>query len=554
MLIKGAQAVIETLKEQGVDTVFGYPGGSVLEIYDALYESGDIRHILTAHEQGAAHAAEGYSRASGKVGVAIATSGPGATNLVTGIASAFMDSIPVVFITGNVPTSVIGKDSFQEIYIAGITMPITKHNFIVRRPEDLVPTLRNAFTIAKSGRPGPVLVDIPRDITQADIEYTPCGTAPTKPNPSVMRDDLRLAAQAIYEAERPVMFIGGGVVSSSAWSIVKKLIERTDMPVCHSLMATGLVRPTDAFDLGMVGMHGSATSAYAVKNCDLLVALGTRFSDRVATNARAFAPNAKIVHIDIDAAEIDKTIHAGVGLIGDIKKTVTSLLPLVEQKDCSKWRSELDEYKKEHEYVQKGEKNELIPKTIIETVWKKFSKEAIMTTDVGQHQMWAAQYCTVSRSRSFLTSGGLGAMGFGYGGAVGASFACPDRRVIHITGDGSFHMNIAEICTAVTYSLPIVTIVMNNEALGMVRQLQHVAMGDRFSTTIHGRKTDFARVAQGFGAQGITCCTQKEFEKALNLAKNTLDRPTVIDCRIAQELLVLPMIPGGKGADDIITE
>ena len=269
MLIKGAQAVIETLKEQGVDTVFGYPGGSVLEIYDALYESGDIRHILTAHEQGAAHAAEGYSRASGKVGVAIATSGPGATNLVTGIASAFMDSIPVVFITGNVPTSVIGKDSFQEIYIAGITMPITKHNFIVRRPEDLVPTLRNAFTIAKSGRPGPVLVDIPRDITQADIEYTPCGTAPTKPNPTVMRDDLRLAAQAIYEAERPVMFIGGGVVSSSAWSIVKKLIERTDMPVCHSLMATGLVRPTDAFDLGMVGMHGSATSAYAVKNCDL---------------------------------------------------------------------------------------------------------------------------------------------------------------------------------------------------------------------------------------------------------------------------------------------
>ena len=554
MLIKGAQAVIETLFEQGVDTVFGYPGGSVLEIYDALYESDKIRHILTAHEQGAAHAAEGYSRASGKVGVAIATSGPGATNLVTGIASAFMDSIPVVFITGNVPTSVIGKDSFQEIYIAGITMPITKHNFIVRRPEDLVPTLRNAFTIAKSGRPGPVLVDIPRDIAQADIEYTPQGEAPTKPNPTVMRDELRLAAQAIYEAKRPVMFIGGGVVSSGAWSIVKKLIERTDMPVCHSLMATGLLKPTDAFDLGMVGMHGSATSAYAVKNCDLLVALGTRFSDRVATNARAFAPNAKIVHIDIDTAEIDKTVHAGVGLVGDIKKTVTSLLHLVEQKDCSKWRSELEEYKKEREYVQKGEKNELIPKTIIETLWKKFSKEAIMTTDVGQHQMWAAQYCTSGRSRSFLTSGGLGAMGFGYGASVGASFACPNRRVIHITGDGSFHMNIAEICTAVTYSLPIVTVVMNNEALGMVRQLQHVAMGDRFSTTIHGRKTDFALVAQGFGAQGITCRTQKEFEKALQLAKNTLDRPTVIDCRIAQELLVLPMIPGGKSADDIITE
>lgn len=554
MLIKGAQAVIETLKEQGVDTVFGYPGGSVLEIYDALYENEGIRHILTAHEQGAAHAAEGYSRASGKVGVAIATSGPGATNLVTGIASAFMDSIPVVFITGNVPTSVIGKDSFQEIYIAGITMPVTKHNFIVRRKEDLVPTLRNAFTIAKSGRPGPVLVDIPRDIAQAEVEYIPEKAREAKPFPNVLRDDLRLAAQAIYESKKPVMFMGGGVINSNAWQTVKRLIDRTDMPVCHSLMATGLMNPNDPRDLGMVGMHGSATSAYAVKNCDLLVALGTRFSDRVATNARAFAPNAKIIHIDIDAAEIDKTIHAGIGLVGDVKKTVAALLPLVEQKDCSKWKKELSEYKEEHEYVQKGDGNSLIPKTIIETLWKKFSKEAIMTTDVGQHQMWAAQYCNVSRSRSFLTSGGLGAMGFGYGASVGASFACPDRRVIHITGDGSFHMNLAEICTAVTYSLPIVTVVMNNNALGMVRQLQHVALNDRFSTTIHGRKTDFAAVARGFGAQGITCRTQKEFEAALTLAKKTLDKPTVIDCSIAQELLVLPMIPGGKTADDIITE
>ncbi|MBQ9833000.1 MAG: biosynthetic-type acetolactate synthase large subunit [Clostridia bacterium] len=554
MLLTGAEIVIETLAEQGVDVVFGYPGGSVLEIYDALYKSDKVRHILTAHEQGAAHAAEGYSRASGKVGVALATSGPGATNLVTGIASAFMDSIPVVFLTGNVPTSVIGKDSFQEIYIAGITMPITKHNFIVRKIEDLADTIRNAFTIAMSGRPGPVLVDIPRDISQATTEYIPEHARTPKPLPRIFRDDLRLAAQAIYEAKRPMLFLGGGVVSSNAAAVVKKFIKRTDMPVCHSLMATGILKTNDPYNMGMVGMHGSATSAHAVQKCDLLVTLGSRFSDRVATNARQFAPNATIIHIDIDAAEIDKTIHAGIGLVGDIKSVLTALLPLIEQKDCSDWRNELTEYKNSNEYRPAENKNVLVPKTIIETLWKKFSKEAIMTTDVGQHQMWAAQYCNSGRSRSFLTSGGLGAMGFGYGASIGASFACPDRRIIHITGDGSFHMNIAEICTAVTYSLPIITVVLNNEALGMVRQLQHVAMGDRFSTTIHGRKTDFAAVARGFGAQGFTCRTQKEFLKALEAAKQTLDRPTVIDCTIAQELLVLPMIPSGKSAADIITE
>lgn len=552
MELTGAKILMETLVEQGVDVIFGYPGGSVLEIYDALYENPKICHILTAHEQGAAHAAEGYSRASGKVGVALATSGPGATNLVTGIASAFMDSIPVVFITGNVATTVIGKDSFQEVYIAGITLPITKHNFVVRDTDKLADTIRSAFTIAKSGRPGPVLVDIPRNVSQGVAEYTPEPVCKPNAVPLPGAQELELAANAINEAQRPILYFGGGIISSGAGDLLKKFIELTDMPSCHSLMGTGLLKLDDPYNLGLVGMHGSATSATAVQRSDLLVAAGARFSDRVATNAQAFAPNARIIHIDIDCAEIDKTICAGIGLVGDVKKTLSALLPLLKQGDHGAWKKELADYRAANEYRPEESDEKLLPKAVMETVWEKAGKDAIMTTDVGQHQIWAAQHCDSGRSRSFLTSGGLGAMGFGYGAAVGASFACPDRRVIHITGDGSFHMNIAELSTAVTHNLPIVTVVLNNAALGMVRQLQHVAVNDRFCTTIHGRKTDFVAVAKGFGARGVSCTTPKEFKQAFDEAMKITDQPTVIDCHIAQDLLVLPMIPSGKTVNDII--
>ncbi len=551
MLLNGAQIVAEVLIEQGVDTVFGYPGGSVLNIYDALYEYSDrIKHYMSAHEQGAAHAADGYARLTGKTGVVISTSGPGATNLVTGIATAYMDSVPMVAITGNVPTSLIGRDSFQEVYIAGITMPITKHNFVVRNVDELADTIRSAFKIANEGRPGPVLIDIPKDVTanKTDFKNKPVEILPFA---DAKMKRLSKVAEMINSAKFPVAYVGGGVRISGAEEEVARLLKTADIPATYTVMAAGVLDYGDPLNMGLVGMHGSKTANMAVDNADLVLAIGTRFSDRVALNTSKFARRAKIVHIDIDPSEIGKNVAVDSFLIGDVKAVMEELLPLIEKREHPDWLQQIAAWRSK-EYCPKDDDSVLKPHQVMSKICDLAGEDTVYITDVGQHQMWAAQYVRHVRRRSFLTSGGLGTMGYGYGAAIGAAVADGGKRkIVHITGDGSFHMNMNEACTAVSYNLPVITVIMNNKVLGMVRQWQKTFYGKRYSSSEPERKTDYVKVAEGFGATGFRCETLAEFEEAFKKAIQ-IGGPVWIECKIDREESVLPMIPAGGSVDDII--
>jgi len=550
MKLNGSQIVLEVLLENGVDTVFGYPGGTVLNIYDALYHYSDrIEHILTAHEQGAAHAADGYARATGKTGVVIATSGPGSTNLVTGIATAYMDSVPMVAITGNVNRSLVGRDSFQEVYISGITMPITKHNFVVRDVESLADTLREAFRIASSDRPGPVLVDIPKDITAEECEFTP--KTPEKTEIREPHFDPAEIAALIGEAKRPVIYFGGGVKIANAGDKLLEFMKKAQIPAVHTMMAAGVLRWDEPLNLGLVGMHGSVTANRAVNESDLVIAAGARFSDRVALNPRKFAKNAKIVHIDVDRSELSKNVHADYRIRGDISAVLDMIAPLTAETDHSAWLGEIGSWKLSDYHPDFD--GRLTPHAVIDILNKRMPEDTVYATDVGQHQLWATQYLHHTDARNFLTSGGLGTMGYGYGAALGAQAAHRDRRVIHITSDGSFHMNLNEACTAVSFDLPVISVIMNNAVLGMVRQWQTVFYGKRYSSSQPERVTDYVKVAEGFGARGYMVTTPEEFAAALDDALAS-GKPCWIDCRIDREERVLPMIPAGQTVDNIIVE
>lgn len=551
MRVTGSQLVAEILLEHNVDTVFGYPGGTALNIYDTLYEYRDkIKHILSAHEQGAAHAADGYYRATGKTGVVFATSGPGATNLVTGIATAFMDSIPMIAITANVPDSLIGRDAFQEICITGVAMPITKHTFFVNKIEDLADALRNAFRIANSGRKGPVLIDITKDVTANKIDYKPAKPLPLNPPPVFSDESVQEVAAMINSAERPIVYFGGGVAASKAGKELNQLLETADIPATYTLMAAGILGYDNKRNLGLVGMHGSIAANKAVDRADLIVALGARFSDRVALNPEKFAKKARKVQIDIDSSEINKNVLVDLGVSADIKEFLTKLLPLIKKADHSEWVSQSTEWKKRTGDV-KSQDAELHPSEIIHSICDNTDKETIYVTDVGQHQMWAAQYLKHEKTENFITSGGLGTMGFGYGAAIGAQIGCPDKRVIHFTGDGSFHMNLNEACTAVSQELPIITVIMNNRVLGMVYQWQTSFYGKRFAATTPERKTNFPKLAEAFGAKGFSASNPKEFEEVFKKALQEKG-PVWIDCAISREERVLPMIPGGGTIEDMI--
>lgn len=546
----GAQIIMEVLLEQGVDTIFGYPGATVLAVYDALYAyKGKIRHILTAHEQGAAHAAEGYARASGKTGVCLATSGPGSTNLVTGIASAFMDSIPVVFITGNVDASLLGRDSFQEVDTTGITMPVTKHSFIVKKIEDLALCLREAFRIAGSGRKGPVLVDIPKNITLTSTDYTPQPAVQMAPPEPPREVCLERTVQAIRNAHQPLLYIGGGVISSGASRELLQLAEHADIPVASSMMGLGGFPADHPLYLGMIGMHGAYAANRAAQECDLLIAAGARFSDRVACNRAQFAPKAKIVHIDIDPTEMDKNLFSEYHLRGDLKEVFRRLNEELPPMEHAVWRTQTASFRQPQPSAPPD--GFPTPQQVIETLDRLTPDETQIVTDVGQHQMWTAQYYTFEKPRTFITSGGLGAMGFGMGAAAGACLATPDRKTILVSGDGSFHMNLNELATLVSYRLPIVDLVMNNTVLGMVRQWQTVFYDHRYAQTAPNRQTDLVRLAEAFGAQGFRIERPEEVEPVL---KNALscEGPCVVDCRISPDAMVLPMIPPGGAVQDTI--
>ncbi|GAB6114945.1 acetolactate synthase large subunit [Agathobaculum butyriciproducens] len=554
MVKNGAEILIDALVEQGVDTIFGYPGGAVLNIYDALYKNSDrIRHILTAHEQGAAHAADGYARATGKVGVCLATSGPGATNLVTGIATAYMDSIPMVAITGNVGTSLIGRDSFQEVYIAGITMPITKHNFVVRDVDELADTVRDAFRIAASGRPGPVLIDIPKDITAAKCEFIPKGKVEINETYEISDEELQTVADMIAASERPMIYYGGGVETSDAGDMLLQLQRKADIPSAHTMMAIGCIPDTEPLSLGMIGMHGTVSAAWAVERCDLLVCIGARFSDRVATNTKRFAPSAKVIHVDIDNAEINKNIGVDYAIVSDAETFLEKVMPYIKEAKHDAWRAQIAEWQTKLDYVPKDDESVIHPHQLLRTVAEETPEDTIIATDVGQHQLWSAQYNGRKHVRQFLTSGGLGTMGFGYGAALGAQVAFPDRTVVHITGDGSFHMNLNEICTAVSYNLPVITIIMNNRVLGNVRQWQTMFYGSRYSQTDPHRKTDYVKLADAFGARGFRVSNIAELRDALREAMKRTG-PVLIDAQIDKDERVLPMIPAGGTVDDLVTE
>lgn len=554
MKLSGAQILCETLLEQGVDTIFGYPGGAVLNIYDALYQYQDrICHILTAHEQGAAHAADGYARATGKTGVVLATSGPGATNLVTGIATAYMDSVPMVAITGNVGVPLIGKDSFQEVYIAGITMPITKHNFVVGRVEELADIVREAFQIAQSGRPGPVLIDIPKDVTAAICEFSSKPVEEIEETYEVSDADLKRIAEEINAAERPVIYYGGGIIASEACEELLALMHKADIPATGTIMSLGSVPANDPLYLGMIGMHGKVSSGWAVDHADLLLSIGVRFSDRVATNTDRFAPNARLIHIDVDAAEINKNMQTDDFLVSDAKTFLSGVLPYIKEAKHDAWLAQIAEWRTKLDYKPKDAEDCLHPHQIVQICTEIGGDDLILATDVGQHQMWAAQYCGRNHPRQFLTSGGLGTMGFGYGAAIGAKVAKPDQPVIHITGDGSFHMNLNELCTTVTYQIPVITVIMNNQVLGMVRQWQRMFYEDRFSSTTLERKTDYVKLAEAFGAEGFRCTTPQELREALKKAL-THKGPTVIDCVVDRDERVLPMIAAGQDIRNVIAE
>ncbi|MEI3519499.1 MAG: biosynthetic-type acetolactate synthase large subunit [Clostridia bacterium] len=551
MRVTGSQLVAEILLEHGVDTVFGYPGGAALNLYDALYEYRDkIRHILTAHEQGAAHAADGYYRATGKTGVVFATSGPGATNLVTGIATAFMDSIPMIAITANVPDSLIGRDAFQEICITGVAMPITKHTFFVNRIEDLADALRNAFRIANSGRKGPVLIDITKDVTAAITDYKPEKPLPLNPLPAFTDKEVQEVAAMINAAEKPDVYFGDGVAASNAGEELNQLLETADIPATFTLMAAGILGYENKRNLGLIGMHGSIAANKAVDRADLVIALGARFSDRVALNPKKFAKKARKVQIDIDTSEINKNVLVDLGVTADIKEFLTKLLPLIKKKDHKEWVAQATEWKNKRGDV-KCQDAQLHPSEIVHSVCDLTDKETLDATDVGQHQMWAAQYLKQRNTAGFITSGSLCTMGFGYGAAIGAQIGCPDKRIIHFTGDGSFHMNLNEACTAVSQELPIITVIMNNSVLGMVYQWQTAFYGKRYASTTPERKTNFPKLADAFGAKGFSAPNPTEFEEVFKKALQEKG-PVWIDCTIARNERVLPMIPSGGTVEDMI--
>ncbi len=553
MLLNGSEILIECLKEQGVDTIFGYPGGAVLNIYDALYKHRDeIKHYLTSHEQGAAHAADGYARATGKVGVCLATSGPGATNLVTGIATAYMDSIPMVAITGNVALPLLGKDSFQEVDIAGITMPITKHNFIVKDVNKLADTVRKAFYIAKEGRQGPVLIDITKDATANFAEYEKKEPIEVKRiTENITEEDIKKALELINSSEKPFVYAGGGIVSSDASNEISEFIDKIDAPICLSAMGLGGIPSSNPRFTGMIGMHGTKASNLLVNECDLLIAVGARFSDRVATNINKFAPDAKVLHIDIDAAEINKNVNTYSSIIGDCKEILKILNKRLENQKHDKWMSKVKEYEKEFPLKYADEK-ELKPQYIMERISAITKGEAIIATEVGQHQMWACQFIDYEHPRSLLTSGGLGTMGYGLGAAIGAKAGCPDKVVFDIAGDGCFYMNNIELATSVANDLPVIVVLINNHVLGMVRQWQNMFYDARYSNTVLDKATDFLKLAEAYKAVPFNVTRPEEVDDAIKKAIE-LNKTCVINCEINIDEKVLPMIPAGKSAEDIIT-
>ncbi|MGN0152362.1 MAG: biosynthetic-type acetolactate synthase large subunit [Wujia sp.] len=546
--LTGSEIIIECLKEQGVDTVFGYPGGTILNVYDALYKHQDeIHHILTSHEQGAAHAADGYARATGKVGVCMATSGPGATNLVTGIATAYMDSVPVVAITANVGVSLLGKDSFQEIDIAGVVMPITKHSFIVKNVHELADTIRRAFKIAQSGRPGPVLVDVTKDVTANVADYEPKAPEPIeRVTTTIKADDLDQAIRMIEKAERPFIIAGGGVITADASAELKKFAEKIDAPVCDTLMGKGAFDGKSSRYTGMIGMHGTKVSNFGVNKADLLIVIGARFSDRVIGNASKFANNAKIIHIDVDAAEINKNITVDCSVIGDAKEVLKMIATRIKAIEHKEWMDEIDALRRE--YPDHGDLENMTGPAIINKIYELTDGKATITTDVGQHQMWAAQYYKYSTPRQFLSSGGLGTMGFGLGACIGAKVGKPGNLTVNIAGDGCFRMNMNEIATAARYNIPIIQVVINNHVLGMVRQWQTLFYDQRYSNTILNDNVDFVKVAEALGATGMRATNLAEFEESFKTAveKNT---PVVIDCIIDQDDKVWPMVAAGAALE-----
>ena len=549
MQLNGSEIVVECLKEQGVDVVFGYPGGAILNIYDALYKhSSEIKHVLTSHEQGAAHAADGYARATGKVGVCMATSGPGATNLVTGIATAYMDSVPMVAITANVALPLLGKDSFQEIDIAGVTMPITKHGFIVKDVEILAETIRKAFDIARSGRPGPVIVDITKDVTGAMCEFIPMEIQEKERVVKYSEEEMEKMVSCINEAKKPYIYLGGGAVISDAAKEVAELAELIDAPVCDTLMGKGAFDGKSERYTGMIGMHGTKTSNLGVSQCDLLIALGGRFSDRVTGNPKKFAEGAKIIQIDIDAAEINKNIRVDASLVGDLKKTLTELNKRLTKQDHKEWMDTIKNLKET--YPLKYDEEQLSCPYVIEEIDRITNGEAIITTDVGQHQMWAAQYYKYTSPRTFLSSGGLGTMGYGLGACIGAQVGQPDKICINIAGDGCFRMNMNELATASRYNIPIIQVVINNHVLGMVRQWQTLFYGKRYSQTVLNDSVDFCKVAEGLGCTAIRVTTKEEVAPAIEKAIS-LKAPVLIECIIPEDDKVFPMVPAGAPINEV---
>lgn len=552
MRLSGADIIVKTLIEQGCDTVFGYPGGQILNVYDSLYtHQNEINHILTAHEQGAAHAADGYARATGKVGVVISTSGPGATNLVTGIATACLDSVPIVAICGNVPTTQIGTDSFQEIDITGVTLPITKHNYFVGRVEELADTIREAFALAASGRPGPVLIDVPKDVQIACCDYEP--QPPAKPEPPKAAKEIRIkeAANYINAARRPYIYFGGGMITAGAQEEMLRLADMIDAPIGCSLMGISGIPTDHPRFLGMQGMHGHYASSMAMHHADLIISLGVRFNDRVTGNRHKFATGAKIVHIDVDGSELSKTVNAVCGLRGDVKPTLDALLPLITAGEKPEWRAEVDGFRAgEDEYLD--HRAGMTPRNAILTLNRHLGENTAVCTDVGQHQMWAAQNLSFRAPRRFISSGGLGTMGFGFGAAIGAAFGTRERSVL-VTGDGSFGMCLQELATAVTYNVPIVILILNNGVLGMVRQWQTLFFNKHYSNTVLNRKTDFPAFARSFGADGETVTTPEELDAALTRAF-AAEGPYIVDCHIDKDEFVLPMLPPGGSMDDIIVK
>lgn len=553
MLMKGSDIVVESLLEQGVDTIFGYPGGTILEVYDSLYKYQDkIHHILTSHEQGAAHAADGYARATGKVGVCMATSGPGATNLVTGIATAMMDSIPLVALTANVGVNALGKDAFQEIDIKGVTIPITKHNFICKSPEELAPTIRKAFQIAKEGRPGPVLVDMTKNATVSSCEYT-------KKVPDVIGSrhytfptaSIKKAVEMIEASEKPFVFVGGGCITSQASAALKELVEKIDAPVTDTLMGKGAYDGTNPRYAGMLGMHGTKASNIGVSECDLLIAIGVRFSDRITGNVDTFAKNAKIIHIDVDDAEIDKNVPVDLGIVGDAKDVIEAINLTLTQQNHPGWMKEVRTLK--DRYPLTYDQSRLTGPYVIEQIDNFTDSQAIITTEVGQNQMWAAQYYHYRRPRQFLSSGGLGTMGYGLGAAMGAKYGCPDQLVFNIAGDGCFRMNLNELATASRYNIPIIEVVLNNHVLGMVRQWQTLFYGERYSATVLHDKVDFCKAAEGLGCKAIRVTKKEEVMPALQEAVD-YHGPVVIECIIDDDDKVFPMVAPGSSISEVFDE